>query len=51
MIEPGLFSDSMSNNIKFKAPLHEGPYRIFVTVKNDYGYSATANIPFYVVSQ
>ena len=34
---------------KFNAPLKAGPYRIFVTVTNENGYSATANTPFYVL--
>lgn len=48
--EPGLISDSSKENIEFLAPGEEGPYRLFLTVSNDKGYIATANIPFYVVA-
>ncbi|WP_217606084.1 glycoside hydrolase family 2 TIM barrel-domain containing protein [Chitinophaga sp. GbtcB8] len=33
----------------FKAPLKEGPYRIYVKVLDGRGHFATANTPFYVV--
>lgn len=47
--EKGLIEDCSNSIIKFKAPVKEGPYRVFVTVSNGSGYTATANIPFYVV--
>lgn len=34
----------------FRAPLTEGPYRIFVTVHDAYGNFASANTPFYVIA-
>ncbi len=37
-------------NARFKAPLKEGPYRVFLFISNDTDYIATANIPFYVLS-
>lgn len=49
--ETNLWMDSTSAEVVFKAPLQEGPYRIFVTVKNNNGYAATANTPFYVVGE
>jgi hypothetical protein len=47
--ETGLFTDSTLQNPGFRAPLKEGPYRIFVTVYNSRGYCANANVPIYVV--
>ena len=47
-VEPGAVSDTTSAVIRFYAPGKEGPYRIFVTVFDDCGFCATANIPFYV---
>jgi hypothetical protein len=46
--EGGLIRDSSKRNIEFLAPVEEGPYRLFLTVSNNKGYIATANIPFYV---
>ncbi len=48
-VQSGLMTDSLHNEVSFKAPAGEGPYRIFVTVKNPAGFCATANTPFYVV--
>jgi hypothetical protein len=48
-VQTGLMTDSLQKEINFKAPGAEGPYRIFVTVKNPAGFCATANTPFYVV--
>jgi hypothetical protein len=48
-VQTGLMTDSSHSQINFKAPAGEGPYRIFVTIKNPAGFCATANIPFYVV--
>ena len=47
----GLFTDSTSTIVKFNAPEKEGPYRIFVTVRDKNGYCATANTPFYVLEK
>ena len=49
--ESGLFADSTMQYPRFMAPTREGPYRIYVTVYGAGGYCATANIPFYVISQ
>ena len=49
--EINLWKDSTGEAVVFKAPQQEGPYRIFVTVKNNNGYAATANTPFYVVGE
>jgi len=35
--------------LTFKAPLKEGPYRIYAKVFDDHGNFSTANTPFYVV--
>ncbi len=44
----GLILSVNQETIRFKAPEHEGPYRIFVYVTDQYNHAATANIPFYV---
>jgi len=49
VVENGLQADSNQQRINFEAPHKEGPYRIFVTVSNEKGYCANANIPFYVI--
>ena len=49
LVEKGLLTNSTQQNTGFKAPLKEGPYRIYITVFNNKGYCATANTPFYVV--
>ncbi|WP_298740365.1 glycoside hydrolase family 2 TIM barrel-domain containing protein [uncultured Chitinophaga sp.] len=43
--------NNSGNKLAFKAPLSEGPYRIYVTALNSHGRFATANTPFYVVEQ
>jgi hypothetical protein len=43
----GLIKSKKSNDIKFRAPLQEGAYRIFVSAFYN-GKVAYANIPFYV---
>ena len=50
-IQKGLITGDTNNKITFKAPATEGPYRLFVTVKNVGGFCATANTPIYVVQQ
>lgn len=47
-VEPGAVMDTASAVVRFRAPGKEGPYRIFVTVFDERGFCATANIPFYV---
>lgn len=38
------------NHSSFKAPVTEGPYRIFVYLTDESDYFATANFPFYVLN-
>lgn len=38
-----------NNNVVFKVPEHEGPYRLFSYVYDNEGGFATSNIPFYVL--
>lgn len=45
----GLIKDSSSKQTSFVTPLKEGPYRVFVTVNNARGYSATSNTPIYII--
>jgi Glycosyl hydrolases family 2, TIM barrel domain len=45
----GLIKDSTGQNTSFVCPSKEGAYRIFITVNNSKGFSATANTPFYIV--
>lgn len=40
-----------TEEIAFKAPENEGPYRIFVYVSDDMGNFTSHNIPFYVVNR
>jgi hypothetical protein len=47
----GQFTDSTLQGTFFKAPLKEGPYRIFVTVYNSKGFCATTNSPVYVINR
>jgi len=44
----GLITQQDSTILAFKAPQHEGPYRLFVYVFDQGGSAAHANIPFYV---
>ncbi|MET3879273.1 glycoside hydrolase family 2 TIM barrel-domain containing protein [Chitinophaga sp. OAE865] len=46
-----LLLKATGNKITFRSPGKEGPYRIFATVSDNKGHFATANTPFYVVSQ
>lgn len=46
----GLFTSVENDVAIFKTPEKEGPYRIFVKIKDDNGYFATANTPFYVAA-
>lgn len=45
----GLFHTT-GNLSTFKAPVDEGPYRVFLYATNGTEYIATANIPFYVLN-
>ncbi len=38
-----------NNTVQFRVPSKEGPYRIYVSVYDQYGNFATCNTPFYVV--
>lgn len=39
-----------SLTLSFKTPAKPGPYRLFATIYDQYGYITTSNTPFYVVS-
>lgn len=45
---PSLILEGKGKTLSFKAPGEEGPYRVFVTVYDEYNHIATANAPFYV---
>ena len=45
---PGLIVKANAGKLAFIAPRAEGPYRVFVFVRDGQGNAATANIPFYV---
>jgi hypothetical protein len=45
---PGLLGKSEGGRITFSAPKQDGPYRLFVFVRDGKGNGATANIPFLV---
>lgn len=45
-----LLSTVDTARITFRAPAHEGPYRLFATVSDPFGMYATTNTPFYVVA-
>ncbi|MNY36937.1 hypothetical protein D3C86_1714650 [compost metagenome] len=44
-----IFKSTTDLGVTFKAPLKEGPYRIFVTITGHNGNIATSNTPFYIV--
>jgi hypothetical protein len=44
-----LVQEGSSNELEFKAPTEEGPYRLFVWAYDTKSGAATANIPFYTV--
>lgn len=46
----GSFIENTGRMVKFKTPVNEGPYRLYVYVYNNNGYFATANTPFYVLN-
>lgn len=46
----GSFVRYEKNKATFITPVDEGPYRIFAYVYDQYGYFATTNTPFYVLS-
>ncbi|MCH8557349.1 MAG: hypothetical protein LAT84_06000 [Balneolia bacterium] len=49
-IPVGTFLGFEENQVRFRAPLREGPYRIFAYVYNEDGTFASTNIPFYVLN-
>lgn len=46
----GIAFQSEGNITTFKAPAKEGPYRLYVYLRNNTEYYATANIPFYILN-
>jgi hypothetical protein len=44
----GLFIEQKQQSLVFKAPMQEGPYRLFVYVYDQQGSAGYANIPFFV---
>lgn len=44
----GLIKKRKGNNVQFRAPSEEGPYRLFVYVEDDAEKIAYANVPFFV---
>ncbi|MFC1569155.1 glycoside hydrolase family 2 TIM barrel-domain containing protein [bacterium] len=48
MMIPGLIIQQKEQSLTFQAPQEEGAYRLFVTVYDQEGSGAHANIPFYV---
>ena len=46
---PGIDFRIDANKVSFEAPKAEGPYRLHLTITNNSGYYATANIPFYIL--
>ncbi|WP_373057099.1 glycoside hydrolase family 2 TIM barrel-domain containing protein [Zunongwangia sp. H14] len=44
-----LIMNKYGNKATFQVPFEEGPYRLFVYIKDRYNNFATTNIPFYVV--
>ncbi|WP_143019301.1 glycoside hydrolase family 2 TIM barrel-domain containing protein [Salinimicrobium catena] len=49
-IEKDLILENSGENVVFKAPQEEGPYRLFVYVTDDENNFSTTNIPFYVLN-
>ena len=40
----------IANKVIFTTPKNEGPYRLFIYLRNESAYFATANIPFYILN-
>lgn len=47
---PGVKFDQQDHKVQFGVPGSEGPYRLHLTITNNTGYFASANIPFYVLA-
>ena len=47
---PALIVKAAAGELTFIAPQAEGPYRVFVFVRDEHGAAATANIPFCVAA-
>jgi len=45
---PGLIRAAGTDEVAFDAPSESGAYRLFVTILDDHGHAAVANIPFLV---
>ena len=45
---PLIIIENNSNQILFKSPSKKGAYRIFTFIKNEFGQSSVANVPFLV---
>ncbi len=46
----GLVAIQHRNNVTFKTPTKEGPYRIYVNIYDNHNNVSTANVPFYVIN-
>ncbi|MGC9355300.1 MAG: hypothetical protein ACP5D9_15745, partial [Mariniphaga sp.] len=46
---PGCIENINANEVTFRTPSTEGPYRIFAFICDDHGNFATTNTPFYVL--
>ncbi|MGF1555023.1 glycoside hydrolase family 2 TIM barrel-domain containing protein [Paucihalobacter sp.] len=47
----GYIVEDLKDQIIFKTPKKEGPYRLFVTIYDTDNYFATANLPFYILEK
>jgi len=46
---PGTIKRGKTPSVRLRVPRDEGPYRVFLLVKDGEGQVATANVPFYVI--
>ncbi len=55
VIRPQVITSICYDSVQLKSlipiPVKEGPYRLFVSIYNKHGYTANANIPFYVIQK
>lgn len=47
---PNCFDSNLKNEVLFRVPATEGPYRIFTFIYDNFGNFATTNTPFYVLN-